>query len=432
MVFGIKRGVERHELIRHDASSAIDDAMLKKRLVLQGIREMHAVGIRQFTTLQAVEHIHRIILVAALRVRLLDTTARRGIIMGDRESDHRAVGKVYRTLDKALAKRSATHHDATILILDSTCDNLGSRGRIAVNQNNDLTRLEHTIAIGRIFRTRHSPTLCIDDEIAFLQELLGNVDSSLQIASSVLLQVENQVVHPLLAQLIKALEELLMGCGTKVTDTDIADTWTDHIGGIDGLHGNLVAHNGKLQQILDALTDDAQTHLRALRATEALHDLLLRHLHTSDGRIIDQHNTVACQDAYLLRRTIRNGLNHEQGVLDHIELHTDALEIAIQGLAEIFHLLWGEITGMGIELVEHATDGILHQFPFIDTIHIEITDGNLGILQFAHRGIIAIANTKLGRGREGRQHQEGCKPQYSKIIHTYLLQGGLLRPPSYQ
>ena len=75
MVFGIKRGIQRYKLIRHDTTATIDDAMLAQRLVFQGISEMHAVGICQFATLQAVQHIHRVILIATFGVRLLDTTA---------------------------------------------------------------------------------------------------------------------------------------------------------------------------------------------------------------------------------------------------------------------------------------------------------------------------------------------------------------------
>ena len=66
----------------------------------------------------------------------------------------------------------------------------------------------------------------------------------------------------------------------------------------------------------------------------------------------------------------------------HIKLHTNALKVAVQRFVKLLHFLRGGIGGMGIEFLEHSTDGILYQFLFIDAIDIKIGDGHLGILQF--------------------------------------------------
>ena len=303
--------------------------------------------------------------------------------MCNRQTDHRAVRQIDRTLDKTLSESTTAYNDTTILILNGSSDNLCGRRRITIYKDDDLTREEGSTAIGSIFRARHSPTLCIDNEVALLQELLGNVDCSLQISAAILLQIEDEISHSLLTQLIQALQEFLMGRSTEVTNTDIADARANHIGGINRLDGNLITDNSKLQHILDTLTNDAQVDLRAFRATQTLHDLLLCHLDTSDGSIVYQNNAVACQDAHFLRRAIRNRLDHEQGILNHIELYTDPLEITIQRLVEVLYFLRREIAGMRVKLIQHTSDGILHQFLLIDTIHIEIGNGHLCKLQFA-------------------------------------------------
>ena len=297
--------------------------------------------------------------------------------MCNRQTDHRAVRQIDRTLDKTLSESTTAYNDTTILILNGSSNNLCGRRRITIYKDDDLTREEGSTAIGSIFRARHSPTLCIDDKVAFLQELLGDIDSCLQISAAIFLQIENEISHSLLTQLIQALQEFLMGRSTEVSNTDIADARANHIGSINRLDGNLITDNSKLQHILDTLTNDAQVDLRAFRATQTLHDLLLRHLDTSDSCIIYQDDTVACQDAHFLRGPIRNRLDNEQGILDHIKLHTNSLEISIQRLIEAFHFLWREIAGMWIELIQHAPNSIFHQFLLVNTIHIEIGNGHL-------------------------------------------------------
>ena len=269
------------------------------------------------------------------------------------------------------------------MILHGTCNNLSSRGRITIHQNHNLTFLEHPIAISRIFRARHSPTLGINDQIAALKKFVGDIDSCLQIAATILLKIENQILHALLLQVLKTLQELLMGGGAKTTDTDITDTWTNDISSIYRLHGNLIANHRELKSILDSLTHHTQMNGGTLRSAQALHDFFLRHLHTSNGGIIDRDDAVASNDAHFLRGSVGDGLNHEESILYHIELHTNALKVATERFVQTLHLLGCEITGVRIEFVEHTTDGILSKFLFIDTIYIKIGDGHLGKLQLA-------------------------------------------------
>ena len=143
------------------------------------------------------------------------------------------------------------------------------------------------MTIGRIISSRGSTTIGIHDQVATLQELVSDIDGSLQIATTILLQIEDQMLHALRLQLAESFEELLMGRGTEITNTDVANARTDDIGSIDGMDRNLITHNGKLQCLTNALAHHTQFHLRPLRTTKALHDLLLRHLHTSNGRIVN-------------------------------------------------------------------------------------------------------------------------------------------------
>ena len=120
MESGINGGVEGDILIGHDATAAINGAMLAQRLVFQRVNEVNTIGIGEFTTLQTIDDIHRIILVVALGIGLLNAASRGGEIMCDGEAYHRTVGQVERTLNKALTEGTATNDHSTILILDGT------------------------------------------------------------------------------------------------------------------------------------------------------------------------------------------------------------------------------------------------------------------------------------------------------------------------
>ena len=137
------------------------------------------------------------------------------------------------------------------------------------------------------------------------------------------------------------------------------------------MDGNLVAGNGKGEAVADAWTHNAQQHLGALRTTQALHNLLFRHLDTSNGGIVNGNDAVASQNTHLLRRTTADGLDDEQRVFHHIKLYTDALEVTLQGLVHLLDFLGCGIGGVWVQLLQHATDSILYQLVLIDTIHIQ-------------------------------------------------------------
>ena len=259
--------------------------------------------------------------------------------MGDGKTDHGAVREVNGTLHKTLTKGTPPHDNTTVLILYGTRDDFCGRGGIAVYQHNDLSIHESATAVGGVVHTRCPAAVSIDNEVTPLQELVGNVYSSLQITTSVLLKVEDQVLHTLLLQTGETLQEFLMGSGTEVSYTDEANARTNHIDGIDGMDRNLVAANGERQLVGNALTHDTQFHDSAFRSTQTLHNLFLRHLDASDGGIVDRHDTVACNDTYTFGGTIGYRLDDKQCVFHHIKLHTDALEITVQRLIQFRHLL---------------------------------------------------------------------------------------------
>ena len=67
--------IERHKLIRHDATASIDNTMLLQGIELERVGKVDAIRTHQLATLQPDQHILRIVLDMTLLVRLLDATS---------------------------------------------------------------------------------------------------------------------------------------------------------------------------------------------------------------------------------------------------------------------------------------------------------------------------------------------------------------------
>ena len=380
MELGVAQGVEGHEVVGHDAATTVNGALLVQRLELQRVGEMDAVLIGQLTFLQTVIYIHCVILLIALLVWLLDAAARGSVVVCDGEAYHRTVGQVDGALDEALAVGATANNHASVLVLYGTSDNLGSRGRIFVDQHYHLSIHKLTVSIGTILLAWYSAAVGVDDELVLGQKLVGNLDGCLQIAAAVFLQVKNQALHTLCVQLLKGIAKLLMGSGTEVADTDVADAGTNHVRSVDRLDGNLVADYCERQAVLDARADDAQNHLGVFGTTKSAHYLLLRHLHAGNGSIVDADDAVAGYNAHLFGGAVGDGLDDHQRVVNHVELHAYALEVAVQRFVHLLHLLGIGVGGVGVELLQHAPDGVLHELGLVDGVDIEVVGGNFGNL----------------------------------------------------
>ena len=197
------------------------------------------------------------------------------------------------------------------------------------------------------------------------------------------MQVEHEVAHALLLQTLEGVHELVDGRCAEVVDAHVADVVGVHVYGVDAMDGNLVACHGEVQRLGDAAAYHTEVDLAALRSAEAAYDSLVLHLHAGDGGVVDGDDAVARQQACLLRRSVRDDLDDHQRVLVHVELDAYALEVALQGFVEAFHLFRVGVGGVRVELTEHLDDGALHDLVFVHRVDIELLDGELGYLQLA-------------------------------------------------
>ena len=218
------------------------------------------------------------------------------------------------------------------------------------------------------------------------QKFVGKVDSCIEVASSVALQVENHILHSLLLKFFHCFLEFFGSRCPEAVDADIACLRLNHIGRVKAEDRYLVSFYGEHQRVLDAATDNFQIYFRAFRTAKTLHDFFRTHLYTCNGAVVDGDDTVACKDSYFLGRTVADRLHHQQRIFNHLELYADAFEITLKRFVHLLHFFGVRVGGVRVELGQHFNDSFFYQLVFVYFIYIKVGDCKLCHLQLAHGG----------------------------------------------
>ena len=249
-----------------------------------------------------------------------------------------------------------------------------------------------------------SATARIDDHEPFVEELAGELCGSAEVAAAVALEVDDEVAHALLLQAFDGSDDLFVGGGSEIGEAHEAYAGFHDIGCVERRHGNLVALDVEGERAVDAAADYAELHLRTLGPAQSAHDVLAAHLDARDGRVVDQRDAVAGNDAGLLRRSFGHGLDDYERVVEHIELHAYAVEVALQRLVELLRVLGVGIGRVRVELREHARDGVLHLSLYVDGVDIHLVDHDGRLQQLTH-GQLARVQVCLCRERKGNDER---------------------------
>ena len=304
--------------------------------------------------------------------------------MAGGEANHRAVGQIDGALHESLAEGAATDHQTAVVVLHGAGNDLGGRGTELIDEDNQTSLAEKSAGEGIKHLFRRGAAFGVDHQIFGVEELAGHFDRGAEITAAVALQVEEQVFHALLFELLDGVAHLFTRGGAEAIEADVADTRGYHVSRIEGVHRNLVAGHDKGERFAHRRADDAELHLRAFGATKQFHDAISVKFHPGDGASVDRDDAIAVDDAGFLRRAFGDGLNHHEGVFEHIELHADTFEVAFERFVHAARFFGVGVGRVGIQFRKHAVDGIFDEFFLIDTVDIKLGDGQLRDGQFAH------------------------------------------------
>ena len=334
--------------------------------------------------------------------------------MAGGEANHGSVGQIDGALHESLAEGAASDDECAVVVLHGAGDNLGSRGAELIDQDNEAPLAEESAGLCLEHLFGCGASFGVDHEIFGIEELAGHLHGCSEVASAVAFEVEKEIFHALLLQSGDGFAHFFAGGGTEAVQPDVADAGCDHVGRIEGVHRNFVAGDDKGEHAVDGGPDDAERHLRAFGSAQELHDAVALEFHAGNGASVDRNNAIAVGDAGFLRRPFGDGLNHHEGIFEHVELHADAFEVTFEGFVHAARFLGIGVGRVGIEFREHAVDGVLDELFLVDTVDVELRDGQLRDGQFAHEvriGLFECAAPLCGGRQEGDQgHDQGQKP----------------------
>ena len=175
-------------------------------------------------------------------------------------------------------------------------------------------------------------TLGVDYQIALREQLVGHSYCRFERTAAVATQVEHQMFHALLEQLLQSLVELGAGGLRKTGNMDIACLAVNHHRGGDGgmlndvtayfhLSGGLPSRTVYCQGNI-AETGSADEVYHGLRPTFQFHS---RHLHS-----VHHQYTVACNNTGAPRRAVLPYIGSINGIVENKENYPDAFKPAME------------------------------------------------------------------------------------------------------
>ena len=378
---------------------------------------MDAVGREELVVIVAADQIHIVVVIVAIRIGLLNRAARRGEVTRNGKSQRRAIGVGYLALHQTLTKRASSHDRASVVILHRAGQNLARRGTTLVDEHYQSQIRCRTRAVAELLDLLAVAILRIYDQLACGQELVGDQNRLIEEAARIIAQVENQLGHTLLTQLREGLLQLHKRRAGKLRQTNEADAIRKHRRRLDTLDGDGIAHNRNIDQLVDILTLERESHLRAASSAQTLDDVVLRHLHTRHQRIVDLDDAIARHDSRLGTRAIGNDTQHDNRIGRSVERHANTVELALQRLVQLLHLACGDIYRVRIQLAHHQRDDQLGERIHRDRVHKTMLDEHTRLHNLVCH-IHTAATYERANLRLGTVAPDELSQQYSKN-HSY-------------
>src|SRR5215471_2763065 len=353
----------------------------------------------------------------------VDRATLRREVLRRREPEPRAVGQRDDRLHRALAEGLRADDNRAAPVLQRPRDDLGGRRAALVDEHHHW---QGRIRLLRVGREAHvlvpHAAFGVDDQLAVLDELFGDLDGRRQEAARIVAQIEEQRLHAVLRGLVERRRHVTGRLLLELPELHVGDAAAE-IGRAHRLHPDLLARDVEILRLGPALPHDGDRHLRAGLAAHALDRV--GQLHVLRDETVDLHDAVArLQAGPVGGRALDRGHDGEDIVAQR-DLDAETAE-ASAGLD--LHLLVAvriEERAVRIEAAQGALDRVVDEVLRRDLVDVLVLhDGeDLGEELQLLVGL-ALIRALAGDGsaeRQGEHHQE-CAD------HEGLLHGRPLIP----
>ena len=347
----------RNHDIRRDAAAAIYRAA--------AVGELHfAVGVAaRFGFAVVVVVVERNVAVVALDQ---PSTGRVIVRRGERQAS--IFRQRIHSLHQTLAKRDFARDQPAVVVLNRSGNNLRRRSGEPVHQNHQRIILPAVAMLRHVTLLGGSAPMMRDDELTFLQELVGYANAFAQQSAGISPQIQNQPFE--IAKLVQRLGNLFFRRLVEAGDVQVSNARPDQEMNVHAVARNLVAHQGELHRFLHAFARDADVYSRPLRPFEQIGDVAGAHVLGGFAVYRDDH--VPRMNAGFIGRRAGEGKDHDDFIVARSHRHPDAVVFAALVLAHQGIRLGIEEIRMRIERVQHpgnrtVVDGLvgIHRFGII-------------------------------------------------------------------
>ena len=292
VVFIQAEGVNGHEYIGHDATTAVDDPPVVG-IVFGGVLYQHIPGSFHFSGLITI--VHFVLVSLRVIVGLLDGTARGCVVAGNGKAQSSSIAEFVLFLHQPLPKGTPANNYAPVVVLNRPRYDLTGRSGALINQHNDVLHIEEVAPGGRILAAADGIPFGVDQKLVFfLEQLTEHIGGLLKVAPGIVPEVEHEIFHALIFhQLFQCFHKFFIGRCAEAVDLNVTGIGVQHVGHVHAIHRDFIPGHRKLPQLGFLAAQDTDLHVCPLFAPQHFDDIIGVHAYPGDGGVSNLHNAVA-------------------------------------------------------------------------------------------------------------------------------------------
>ena len=213
-------------------------------------------------------------------------------------------------------------------------------------------------------------TFYVDNLIACIKEEIGKEDGLYKIATGIVPQIENKMLHSLNQQKISRFNNLFDSGRIELGKFQIAGSIVHHVGNIHTMHRNRSPSNVKIQNLL--IPQDLNGYMRIQFSLHTEDHAVLRTSDTGYHFSIHLDDAVATHHPHFLSRASGNDIRDDSRIIRHIEHDADSIEFAGQFAVRPFQVHRWKVYRMRVECTQYRLYCDISQLLDINCIHIII------------------------------------------------------------
>ena len=213
------------------------------------------------------------------------------------------------------------------------------------------------------------------------KELISHLNSRLQIATSIITEIDDKVAKTFLRECGKCNKELCISGFAKVLYLDIASIAIYHIGSRNTLRLNLITSDTVFQYLLTSITQYPNLNLRAFLALQTTLSFLGCNFLTNEFLSINSYNLVSGKETGTFCRSIGNDILDMNCILANDKLNAHTEERAFKVVNNILSFGCRDIRRMRVEFRHYLRNSLFYKVIDIDSINILIVNDMKQVIQ---------------------------------------------------